>query len=831
MSRSQDQINAASLALAFQLQKNGDLAAAAEIYQSALKKGPPHQGVLLNLAQIRRFQGRIDEAETLYRKATQTKNVDPRAYLNYGCLLLEKNNLLDAIEKFTKALKLKSNYASAYVHRGWAKIQLKDFSGSAQDIQRAMLLEPKSALPFLAMGDLQSRMDNTDAAISNYRYALEIDPNLADAYSGLGSCLLTKGEYEAALKAIESALITKPKSCNALANRGRFHALTGRFDLAINDYLEALAIDDQSPTTWVNLGNAYFSQNKYALADQAFERALRLDSEHTNALMSKAFLYLDQEKYQEGWRLYSARPLLCSSGGKPIWTGESHQDKKLFIAAEHGLGDEIFYGTLLKNVETFFDSIILQVDDRLKELFQRSFPRYAVIGRSEELSADQYDFFLPAGSLPKLFVKTVKDLPSSESYLKVSPDKKNSMRNKLEAFPKPWVGISWVSKNPSNGIIRSVKLEDMMKIFKNKVCTVVSLQYGESPAVFSEEINGCTVVSSNSLGVNSFSDIDGLAAIISACDAVVSVDNSTVHLAGALGVKTYVLLSTPADWRWTQHKTESGWYRSIELVRQKNTFEWEPVLQTIGVKLFGECHLGHSSQGTKYHDSGVLSANAGCSCAVVCPVGPGHEKSFEACNSAIKAAIAHGKGPFSRVEIIPVYDLDGQLGRSRARNIGIDRAAELNCGWIYFIDADDFMTPYAFEDLSPFVCSSDAVWGLICEAPAGNIKDMKLREGQMPPTRSFGDLLRYDPYLSIQMGHFVKTEVAQKVRFDENLNAGEDFKYYLEIWKSYKAVKSANVFFVNCRGNHSTGPRAATASEWRTNSEKFISLAKIEFLK
>jgi hypothetical protein len=80
------------------------------------------------------------------------------------------------------------------------------------------------------------------------------------------------------------------------------------------------------------------------------------------------------------------------------------------------------------------------------------------------------------------------------------------------------------------------------------------------------------------------------------------------------------------------------------------------------------------------------------------------------------------------------------------------------------------------------------------------------------------------------MGHFVKAEVANQMQFDENLNSGEDFKYYLAICENYKFIKTPAVFFINQRGNHSKGPKSADGREWRMNVEKEIESVKNKYL-
>jgi len=74
-------------------------------------------------------------------------------------------------------------------------------------------------------------------------------------------------------------------------------------------------------------------------------------------------------------------------------------------------------------------------------------------------------------------------------------------------------------------------------------------------------------------------DMDAFAALVSALDAVVSVDNSTVHLAGALGTKTAVLLNIDSDWRWGVEGVPCPWYRSVARLRQPAAGDWMAPMQ------------------------------------------------------------------------------------------------------------------------------------------------------------------------------------------------------------------------------------------------------------
>ena len=81
--------------------------------------------------------------------------------------------------------------------------------------------------------------------------------------------------------------------------------------------------------------------------------------------------------------------------------------------------------------------------------------------------------------------------------------------------------------------------------------------------------------------IDNKNDIDGLAALIMACDRVVSISNLTIHLAGALGKKAHVLLASSCDWRWGQNPNSGYWYDSVHLHRQSKVNDWDDPLENV----------------------------------------------------------------------------------------------------------------------------------------------------------------------------------------------------------------------------------------------------------
>jgi glycosyltransferase involved in cell wall biosynthesis len=203
-------------------------------------------------------------------------------------------------------------------------------------------------------------------------------------------------------------------------------------------------------------------------------------------------------------------------------------------------------------------------------------------------------------------------------------------------------------------------------------------------------------------------------------------------------------------------------------------------------------------------------------CAVITPIGPGHETLYSEARASVDKAVAFSKGPFENILHKAVDDTAGSLGRSAARNLAVREAAAANIDWIFFLDADDLLAPEAFERAAPLMQDRDAIWGAICEQTFG-AETCTLRAKQTAPLRNIIDILKTDPFYSLQMGHFVRTSVAQATPFSTELNAGEDFDYFLRVWTNYRCAKIAAPLFINRRGCHSQGPKSATGADWRAN--------------
>ena len=181
-------------------------------------------------------------------------------------------------------------------------------------------------------------------------------------------------------------------------------------------------------------------------------------------------------------------------------------------------------------------------------------------------------------------------LSNKNFYLHACPEKTPKIRNKYQklANGKMLVGISWKSTgiDQTKAETKSTSLENWKPILSRQDCFFINLQYGD----VRQEIEEYASVQNNlpiylDEEIDSLENLDDFAAQVSVLDLVMSIDNTTVHMAGALGKKVWNLLPHIPDWRWMLKRKDTPWYPSMKLFRQTSMNNWSDVLQQVSLEL------------------------------------------------------------------------------------------------------------------------------------------------------------------------------------------------------------------------------------------------------
>src|SRR5262249_42734909 len=167
----------------------------------------------------------------------------------------------------------------------------------------------------------------------------------------------------------------------------------------------------------------------------------------------------------------------------------------------------------------------------------------------------------------------------AEGYLVPDPARAAQLRQRLDDGRRI-VGLSWKSQNPRFEKAKSARLTDFEAVLRLPNCRFVDLQYGDTRADLDTAARDLGVYVEHLDDIDNKNDIDGLAALMAACDAVVTVSNTTAHLAGALGRPTWVFVpyGHARLWYWFKERDDSPWYPHLRVRRQISGQSWAELI-------------------------------------------------------------------------------------------------------------------------------------------------------------------------------------------------------------------------------------------------------------
>jgi tetratricopeptide (TPR) repeat protein len=817
--------------------------------EKALQLDPNDFYAFFLLGTIFQEQGDLEKAATCFQRTIEINPSFADAYYNLAIILEKTDQFEKALVSYEKALALNPNAADVYNNLGNLLLKMKRFDEAVFYLGKALRLNPDYVLASNNMGMALKRQGHPDEAILHFRKAIELNPAFADAYCNLAIVLREKGMADEAILLFRKAIELNPALADAHYNLAvvlRERDMAGE---AITLFRKAAAINPAFADAYCNLAIIFEESGMLDEALSHYRKALQINPDDAEIHWNMSHALLSSGNFKEGWRKYEWRFGIKDFKQRtfpiPRWDGSSLQGKTLFVHAEQGVGEELMFSSCLPEVIARADSCVIECDQRLVPLFTRSFPKAKVIRHIHSWDdfphdMSSVDMKTAIGSLPLFLRPNLSSFPQYKAYLIPDPLKVAGWRNCFAALGAGLkIGISWRGGGKaSEKRLRSTVLDQWTTLFSVPGVHFINLQYGNCSGELREAKEKSGVTIHHWEDADPLKDLDGFAAQVSALDLVISVDNATVHMAGALGIPVWTLLPFACDWRWMREFEDTPWYKTVRLFRQSSHGDWDAIFGRVASNLKQYIVTGvmpavppaHSykpmieAENTIHKTSRPVttpSDSRSYRCAIVTPVGPGHEQLYRECLTSVKTSFAGKKGNFSGIIPIRIDDPEGKLGRSKARNIGIRKAAEQNADWIFFLDADDIMAPSAFEYVSPYIEAYDAIWGSIWTIERGEQRANE-RPHQLPFLYNIEEVLSYDPFVTLQMGHFVNTSAALSTLFDEILDTGEDFDYYLRVWEKYTCIKIPLPFFYNRRGLHSQGPRSVTGAEWSQQVEKII---------
>ena len=556
-------------------------------YKKALLLKPNYIQALNNLAIILNKLKNYKESLFYFKKIITLQPDFAEAYNYLGLNLASLEKFDEAVLYFKKTINLNPDNYHAYSNLGNTLVKLGQFEEAILISQKGIDIKPDFSKLYFNLGNAQRELGLYQHAISNLKTAIKLKHDYVDAYFNLGITLTSSGHIEEAVKFYNQAIALSPNFVMAYNNLGNALSSLGKIEDAISVYKKSIILDPDFFLAYSNLGIALKSLGRFQESYDSFQKAVDIKPDYAKGYYNwgrALMLNFDFQKAFElmEWRLkFNEENYIPLKTSKPRWDGVTKH--RVFLWKEQGIGEHIMFSSMISELHARTEKLIVECDPRLLPLFQRSFSHKIIfITDRIEISEDDYDSHLPIGSLPLHFRKELNDFnKSSQGWLQSDPVKAKYIKEKiLQNNSKKIIGLSWNTQSSlPQAFQRNVKLEDLLLPLKNLDLKFINLQYGD----VSEEISNLKAKHGIDIlevpDVDIFNDIDELAAIIAACDEVISIQNFNAHLAGSLGTKTKLLLPFAADERWGYKTNKSYWYNSTTIYRQIEPRNWsDPIL-------------------------------------------------------------------------------------------------------------------------------------------------------------------------------------------------------------------------------------------------------------
>jgi len=540
---------------------------------------------LLNYANLLQETGEYDQALTSYLKVVK-KRRSQVTLSNLAACYNEMNQPELGLGCANQSLAIDPNYAEAWSNRGNALNDLRRHEEALASHERSIELKPDSAKAWSNRGVALNALRRHEEALASYERAIALKPDSAEAWSNRGVALNALRRHEEALASYERAIALKPDYAEAWSNRGVALGDLQRHEEALASYERSIELKPDSAEAWFHRGNALNDLRRHEEALANYERAIALKPDYPDALYNKGLLQLAQKDFVAGFENYLRRWDTKGFTSHPLKTGlpqcnPTIEGRNLLLWAEQGIGDEIFYAGMLTQALEKFPNISLVADARLHPLFRRSFPMVTLLEKDQPLTPEflkKTDLQAPIGDLGHILGLGFDAIMSTRRPFLVADRAKSSMFESLAPFSsgKITCGLAWRSHNKNFGKEKSIDLEQLEPILRNTHLEFINLQYGEVDSEIQKVRSRFGVNVHQVEGVDIYNDIDGLLALIDACDIVVTTSNVTAHLAGSIGKRGCVIVPSSKGriWYWHLDDANNFWYPSLKVCYQGDRYDW-----------------------------------------------------------------------------------------------------------------------------------------------------------------------------------------------------------------------------------------------------------------
>lgn len=560
--------------------RSGDLESANAFAVSALGIAPGHAGAW-NIADSVRY---LVDGDSAVRVSLATRSESEAVSL--ACILLDISPSATAPRSAARLDTLRAALAEAIAQAAIAAVNADHATMRAARLLHVVSrLAPDLASGYLGVGFLLFDNGYFELAERAFDQALAVDPDAAAARRMRHVCRVAQGHAEDTADALPA---------EDRRNLGEMYCRCLDLKNAILNFEFAADQEPDNDLNWYLLAEALYYRGEFDKAERSVQRILEIDPAHASAAVLKSSIRLSQGRPDEAWPLlekrfsYSRLNSRAAPPPLPRWQGEELKGRRLLVWREEGIGDEIRFSACLPNLiaEHGASAIAWECSPRLVGLYRRSFSGIEVLSEGA-VGTDygRFDFHLPEMSMPLHCAPPILASSRLPPFLVADPERVAAFQDRLRRLgPGPKVGFGWKSLNRSwRKQPYSTELAMWRDTLPRERCTIVNLQVDIPPAEVQAQAERLGMEIHTFPDLDLRNDIDGVAALIAALDAVVAVRCWLVYLAGALGTPTFCATTVPNPLFMEQ--PEDPFSRTTRVYIRPYGDDWAPTLAALGKDL------------------------------------------------------------------------------------------------------------------------------------------------------------------------------------------------------------------------------------------------------
>ena len=514
---------------------------------------------VFNKAVLLTQKGCFQEAEKLYLELIEKEPDNSPLLSAFGLFYINIKNYEKASFYLKKACEIKKSFGTVSA-LGFSEYMQGNYNSAAEVLEQS--------LEFGSNSDVYTKLINSLFETKQYKKAIDYTAKMHQLYPDNPDSVLNM------IKSLTySGKLTESEIM--CVNYLKEHQDNGAFWFQLGFLKELIYSDDKQAyecyraaselgynEAFYNMAVSLQKQKQYKEAEKFYKKMLSAFPEEENTIISLGMCYLAQRKFKEGYELFFKR-------GGAKYKFPDKLDDNVVVICEQGYGDHIQFARYLPFLQEKVKKIYVAAREPLMELFKKNYPNIEFISHSDinpEMQA------LRITDLAYILNIDFNNIPYSEGYLTAEAKQINS--DKLK------VGLCWEAG--SAGIRTMINRTINVKLFEN-IFNLENIQTYSFQV--QDTLKGNERYPQMINLAKEFKNFEDTAKALKAMDLVISVDTSVAHLAGALGVKTFLLLPYATDWRWFDDTKTTPWYKSIEIFKQVDPISWEQPLGDILCRL------------------------------------------------------------------------------------------------------------------------------------------------------------------------------------------------------------------------------------------------------